>query len=116
MDVCQCSERKKRTNLPWAHGASLALLHPFSAVAKCSAQRYNSSVIKHFNHMGRQSFCETGNKSGIRPDHAPRLARQLRQLNDAANPREMDCPPSALNEDLHRSETGTAVCPFGKLV
>ena len=49
-------------------------------------------MIRHFKHNGLQLFFETGDKSGIRPDHASRLARQLRQLNDAVNPREMNIP------------------------
>ncbi len=54
--------------------------------------RYNAAMIKHFQHKGLQAFFETGSKAGIRPDHAPRLARQLRQLNDATAPREMNMP------------------------
>jgi proteic killer suppression protein len=49
-------------------------------------------MIKHFKHKGLQWFFETGGKAGIRPDHASRLARQLRQLNDATGPREMNMP------------------------
>ena len=49
-------------------------------------------MIKHFKHKGLHAFFATGNKSGIRPDHAPRLARQLRQLNDSASPCEMNMP------------------------
>ncbi|QFY89741.1 type II toxin-antitoxin system RelE/ParE family toxin [Magnetovirga frankeli] len=49
-------------------------------------------MIKRFKHKGLQSFFETGSRSGIRPDHAPRLARQLRQLNDASSPQEMNMP------------------------
>ena len=49
-------------------------------------------MIKHFKHKGLHSFFATGSKSGIRPDHAPRLSRQLRQLNDCASPGEMNMP------------------------
>lgn len=49
-------------------------------------------MIKHFKHRGLQAFFETGSKAGIRPDHAARLARQLRQLNDSISPREMNMP------------------------
>lgn len=49
-------------------------------------------MIKHFNHKGLKLFFETGTKSGIRPDHASRLARQLRQLNNARSAREMNMP------------------------
>lgn len=49
-------------------------------------------MIKHFKHKGLKLFFETGSKSGIRPDHAARLARQLRQLNDARAAGEMNMP------------------------
>ena len=50
------------------------------------------AMIKSFRHKGLKAFFETGNKAGIRPDHAPRLARQLRQLNDATSPADMNMP------------------------
>ena len=49
-------------------------------------------MIKSFRHKGLQALFETGSKAGIMPRHAPRLARQLRQLNDSTNPREMNMP------------------------
>ncbi len=49
-------------------------------------------MIKHFKHKGLQAFFETGSRAGIRPDHAGKLARQLRQLNDARGAREMNMP------------------------
>ncbi len=49
-------------------------------------------MIKHFKHKGLKLFFETGNKSGIRPDHATRVARQLRQLNDSRSAKEMNMP------------------------
>jgi proteic killer suppression protein len=58
----------------------------------CSAPRYNYSMIKHFKHKGLRLFFETGSKSGIRPDHAARLARQLRQLHDSRSIKEMNMP------------------------
>ena len=60
-------------------------------------------MIKHFKHKGLRQFFETGNRSGIRPDHAAKLARQLRQLNDAARPQDMNMPGwglHALSGDL----------------
>lgn len=80
------------------------------SVATRSAKRYTLRVIKHFKHKGLQSFFETGNKSGVRPEHASRLARQLRQLNDAASPCEMNMPgwrlhPLSGNLAAHWSET-----------
>lgn len=49
-------------------------------------------MIKNFLHKGLQLFFETGSKAGIRPDHAARLARQLRQLNDSSKPADMNIP------------------------
>jgi len=49
-------------------------------------------MIKTFRHRGLQRFFETGSKAGIQAAHASKLARQLRQLNDAAGPEDMDLP------------------------
>ena len=60
--------------------------------------RYNLIMIKSFKHKGLKAFFDTGSKAGIRPDHAPRLARQLRQLNDAATPADMNMPGWRLHQ------------------
>jgi proteic killer suppression protein len=49
-------------------------------------------MIKTFKHRGLQRFFEKGSKAGIQATHVPKLARQLRQLNDAARPEDMDMP------------------------
>lgn len=49
-------------------------------------------MIKMFRHRGLQRFFETGSKAGIQPKHAGKLARQLRQLNDAVGPDDMNMP------------------------
>ena len=49
-------------------------------------------MIKSFRHKGIQSFFEHGSKAGIQPSHATKLARQLRQLNDARAPSDMNMP------------------------
>lgn len=49
-------------------------------------------MIKAFRHKGIQIFFETGSKAGIQPDHAPRLARQLRRLDEASAPKDMNLP------------------------
>lgn len=54
-------------------------------------------MIKSWKHKGLKRFFETGSTAGIRADHAARLARQLRQLNDAANPQDMNIPGWALH-------------------
>jgi len=48
-------------------------------------------MIKTFKHRGLQRFFEKGSKAGIQAAHAPKLGRQLRQLNDATSPDDMDC-------------------------
>ena len=49
-------------------------------------------MIKTFRHKGVQAFFESGSKAGIQPSHAAKLARQLRQLNDARAPSDMNMP------------------------
>ncbi len=40
-------------------------------------------MIKSFRHKGLQKFFETGTKSGIQPQHADKLRRQLAVLDNA---------------------------------
>ncbi|MFL9890203.1 type II toxin-antitoxin system RelE/ParE family toxin [Paraburkholderia sp. RL17-381-BIF-C] len=49
-------------------------------------------MIKSFAHKGLERFFKAGSKSGIRPDHAAKLARQLAILNVASKPEQMDIP------------------------
>lgn len=49
-------------------------------------------MIKSFAHKGLQVFFERGVKAGIRPDHAPKLARLLSRLDAAANWQDMNLP------------------------
>lgn len=49
-------------------------------------------MIKTFEHKGLQAFFETGNKAGIQPHHAQRLARQLARLDLAKHPADMNVP------------------------
>lgn len=49
-------------------------------------------MIKSFRHKGIQRFFAGGSKAGIQPAHAAKLARQLRQLNDARVPADMNMP------------------------
>ena len=59
-------------------------------------------MIKSFAHKGLQKFFITGNKAGIRADHAHKLARQLAMLNVATDPKDMDVP----GWKLHKLSTG----------
>jgi proteic killer suppression protein len=59
-------------------------------------------VIKSFRHKGLETFFTTGKKTGIRPDHAKKLQRQLAVLDNARTIQ--DIPPSWKPHAL----TGTA--------
>ena len=49
-------------------------------------------MTKSFSHKGLQAFFQRGTKAGIRPDHAPKLARLLARLDMAANASDMNLP------------------------
>ncbi len=49
-------------------------------------------MIKTFRHKGVKEFFNSGSKAGIQPSHAAKLARQLRQLNDARSAVDMNMP------------------------
>lgn len=49
-------------------------------------------TIRTFNHPGIEAFFRNGSKKGIRPDHAPRLRRQLAALDAAGSPADMNLP------------------------
>ena len=55
-------------------------------------------MIKSFKHKGLEKFFYSGNKKGIRPEHADRLARILDRLNAAAEIRDMNYPGSFLHQ------------------
>lgn len=55
-------------------------------------------MIKTFKHKGLKHFFETASQAGIRPDHAAKLARQLRQLNDASSASDMNMPGWRLHQ------------------
>lgn len=47
-------------------------------------------MIKHWKHKGLRQFFETGDRSGIRPDHAVKLRKQLSRLNNAVCVQDMN--------------------------
>jgi proteic killer suppression protein len=49
-------------------------------------------VIKSFRHKGLAHFFLTGKKSGIQPQHADRLSRQLAVLNRTTCPEDVNLP------------------------
>lgn len=59
-------------------------------------------MIKSFRHAGLQRFFETGSKAGIQPHQAARLSRQLKKLDTAEEPGDMNVP----GWKLHALSTG----------
>jgi proteic killer suppression protein len=60
-------------------------------------------VIKSFRHRGIEAFFNSGSKAGIQPHHASRLGRQLKHLDRAKHPDDMNIPGwrlHALSGDL----------------
>ena len=55
-------------------------------------------MIKSFLHKGLEAYYLTGNKAGIRPDHAKKLHVQLTQLDSATSPDDMRVPSWRLHE------------------
>lgn len=54
--------------------------------------RYNTRMIKSFRHRGIEAFFDKGSKAGIQPHHASRLSRQLKHLDRARTPADMNVP------------------------
>ena len=63
-------------------------------------------MIKVFLHKGLETFFETGNKKGIIPDHAQKLARILDRLDASVTPNDMNLPGYKLHK-LTGKEEGT---------
>lgn len=55
-------------------------------------------MIKSFKHKGLETFFYSGQKKGIRPEHASKLERILDRLNAAADVRDMNYPGSFLHK------------------
>ena len=49
-------------------------------------------MIKSFKHKGLQKFFETGNVSGVRPEHCQKLRIRLTALDTATGIEDMDLP------------------------
>jgi toxin HigB-1 len=49
-------------------------------------------VIVSFRHCGLERFFVTGDRAGIRPEHAGRLRLVLGRLSAAESPKDMDLP------------------------
>ncbi len=55
-------------------------------------------MIKSFKHKGLEEFFFSGKKTGIRPEHAERLAQILDRLNAATEIKDMNYPGSNLHK------------------
>ncbi|MBI5102935.1 MAG: type II toxin-antitoxin system mRNA interferase toxin, RelE/StbE family [Nitrospirae bacterium] len=55
-------------------------------------------MIRSFKHKGIERFFHDGDKAGINPDHAGRLARILDRLDASLSPHDMDLPGFKLHE------------------
>lgn len=55
-------------------------------------------MIQSFAHKGLEAFFTTGSKAGIQASHAPRLRRQLAQLDQAASNQDMNLPGWRLHQ------------------
>ncbi len=64
----------------------------FISVDTRNATLYIFFVIKSFAHRGLEAYFATGSKAGIQPAHAPKLRRQLAQLDQAGAPEDMNLP------------------------
>ncbi len=63
-------------------------------------------MIKSFKHKGLEKFYHQNDKSGINPQHAPKLSRILDRLDSAVNPQDMNLPGYNLHE-LKGKDKGT---------
>jgi len=55
-------------------------------------------VIKSFKHKGLEDFFYSGNKKGIRPEHADKISRILDRLNASNDITDMNYPGSYLHK------------------
>jgi proteic killer suppression protein len=70
-------------------------------------------MIKTFRHKGLETFFETGNKKGIIPDHAQKLARILDRLDASVVPNDMNLPGYKLHKLTGREKGAWSVCVNG---
>jgi len=66
-------------------------------------------MIKSFKHKGLQKFYETGNKKGIRPEHAERIGPILARLDASQAEDDMNLPGLRLHKLIGDKEGFWAV-------
>jgi len=55
-------------------------------------------MIKTFKHKGLEQFFKDGNKKGINPEHAKKIARILDRLDASTSPKDMNLPGYKLHK------------------
>jgi proteic killer suppression protein len=55
-------------------------------------------MIKGFKHKGLEQFFKDGNKQGISPEHAKKIARILDRLDASTGPKDMNLPGYKLHK------------------
>ena len=68
------------------------------SIDKCNLEGYIAGVIKSFDHKGLEKFFYDGDKRGIQPTHAQKIADILDRLDASVTIQDMDYPGS----NLHR--------------
>ena len=63
-------------------------------------------MIKSFKHKGLREFFESGNRKGIKSEHASKLARILDRLDASLQPSDMNLPGYKLHQ-LSGKDKGT---------
>ena len=68
------------------------------SIDKRNLKGYSLYVIKSFDHKGLESFFYDGDKGGIQPAHAQRIADILDRLDSAVTIQDMNYPGSNLHQ------------------
>jgi proteic killer suppression protein len=61
-------------------------------------------MIKSFKHKGLRKFFESGNRKGIKAEHASKLARILDRLDASLQPSDMNLPGYKLHQLLGKDK------------
>jgi proteic killer suppression protein len=61
-------------------------------------------MIKSFKHKGLSEFFESGNRKGIKSEHASKLARILDRLDASVQPSDMNLPGYRLHQLLGKDK------------
>ena len=61
-------------------------------------------MIKSFKHKGLHNFFESGNRKGIKAEHASKLARILDRLDASLQPSDMNLPGYKLHQLLGKDK------------